>query len=44
MHLVSINEAPNDKVDGGMPLYLDDAERETVMITDGRHPKGDENS
>lgn len=44
MRLVNVNETPNGRIDGSMSLLLDDTERETVMVTDDRHPKGDENS
>lgn len=43
MPLVSIDEAPNGRVDG-RSLLLGHTEKEMVVITDGRHLKGDENS
>lgn len=42
MSLVSIDEAPNGKVDGRRFL-LDYTEKEMV-VTDGKHLNGDENS
>lgn len=44
MRLINVNETPNGRIDGSMSLLLDDTERETVMVTDDRHLKGDENS
>lgn len=43
MSLVSIYAPPNGRVDG-RNLLLDHTEKEMVMITDGKHLKGDENS
>lgn len=44
VHLVRVNEASSGRIDGSMYLLSDDTERGTVMITDGRHRKEDENS